>query len=117
MHIEGPDGITSDIDFSGWSWGQFNLDSGLLKVIADRVAEVIWNEAVESFTKERYARFTWDERTNQPAIGISLFEHFIVLPLGEITIDDDLAAEGDQDEDVPRFLRQWADDIEQRRKR
>jgi hypothetical protein len=114
MHIEGPNADRKpEVDFRDWNWGELDLDSSPLKLVADRVAEVLWAEIVDSVKNDGYARFSAEE-SGEPTIIVGLLDtHFLVIPLSDIIIEDE---EDGHDDDVPKWLRQWADAIEERRR-
>lgn len=88
MRLQGPSSdLDPDIDFSEWTWGDF--EESTFKPIADRVAEVLWGEVVDSL-KDARPHFSLDsEDSERLSIVISLLDtHFLVIPVAEIELDD-----------------------------
>lgn len=112
------------IDFSDWEW---DLPDNLFKQIADRIAEIIWAEIVETATREPPTIDSDEDRDNAPCLRIPLFGEdwaTLIVPVADIVADpifDDLHP-GDYEYDAGlaetkrqtiAALRRWADILEQ----
>jgi len=94
--LEGPTaGGKPGIDFTDWNWGDMRLDNGSLKEIADRVAEVIFDELITTINEHHSPPYlNIDDEpdcSGEVAISIAVMEdHFLTIPLSGVQVDSDM---------------------------
>jgi hypothetical protein len=91
LKFTGPSGPPG-IDFTDWSWGEIDLDQGTVKVVADRVAEVLFTEITETVTDHHAPPYLSVGMDDEPEMNLTiavLDDHFVVIPLSSIELDTD----------------------------
>jgi hypothetical protein len=96
MRIDGPYiPLSPEIDFSQWTWGDF--EESTFKPIADRIAEVLWGEIVDSIRTGEPRLDTDNDGRGSISIIVDLMgTHFLYIPLAQVEIDDSLLVAKDQ---------------------
>jgi len=115
IKFTGPSGPPG-IDFTEWSWGSIELDEGVYKAVADRVAETIFSEMTEVITEHHsppYLSAGMDDDGHEMNLTIAVLDdHFVVIPLSCIEVDIEMmiithTREGTKGTEVSDYVPDW----------